>query len=438
MLEDTDTVALINRIQEVRDPSAWFKGDWPLQNHFYRPISTLAFEFDVVMSDGYEGEISPFYAANFGRMQAVYAIACILLLFWFLREATNSPWLTGVSTALFAVWHISDVPLQWLGLALSWAWVLCLLGLLRGGREKLWPIALGACGCLFLSESLLPVEAFASRIVEWLPGRTASVMTMFALLSLASYARVVRLGALRALPAATSEDVPATKSATVGGLGRVEGAVLISLSVVGLLLALGSYEQAVMVPALLFGVWLMFWLRGYRSGWWPHIVFWSVLAGYLVLRSQLVPTDVSGYQDQQFRSGPGVWIVLGDYVLPSAYGLFGLWGTLSAGWAVVITSQFWTPVITAVGNFGALWQGLIARESRWMFVGFFLLSLVAFLPMAWLHPFGHYHYLPSAFRAPFVVLLCVAVFRLVASAVSLPGLLAPERRSPAPGSLLRP
>jgi hypothetical protein len=67
-----------------------------------------------------------------------------------------------------------------------------------------------------------------------------------------------------------------------------------------------------------------------------------------------------------------------------------------------------------------------------------LLSLAAFLPMAWLKPFGHYHYLPSALRAPFVVLMFVAVFRLVASAVSLPELRAPERRGPAPGSLLRP
>ena len=41
LLEDTDTVALLTRLREVRDPMAWFKGDWPLQNHFYRPISTL-------------------------------------------------------------------------------------------------------------------------------------------------------------------------------------------------------------------------------------------------------------------------------------------------------------------------------------------------------------------------------------------------------------
>lgn len=429
---------LLTRIREVRDPLAWFRGDWPLQNHFYRPVSTLTFELDDSVSGAREGASDSQVSSVFGTTNALLAVLCILLLYWFLREATDSPWLTGVSSALFAVWHVSNVPLQLLGAGVSWLWVVCLLGLLRGGRENVWPIVLASCACLFLPEMLFPVNDFASRIVAWLPGRTASVMTVFALLSLASYARVVRLSARREHSPATSEDVPATKSASVGGMGLFQRATLLLLSAVGLVLALGSYEQAVMLPALLFGVWLMYWLRGYRSAWWPHVVFWSLLVGYLVLRSQLVPSDVSGYQDQQFRSGPGVWIVLGSYTVPSLYGLYLLWSSLSSGLIIALTSSFWSPVVAFVGNAAALWRGWGSRETRWLFFGFFLLSLVAFLPMAWLKPFGHYHYLPSALRAPFVVLMSVAVFRLVASAVSLPELRAPERRGPAPGSLLRP
>jgi hypothetical protein len=333
---------------------------------------------------------------------------------------------------------MSVIPLQWLGQIVAWGWVVCLIGLLRGRGEKLLPIVLASCGCLFLSDSLLPVADFGGWVLEWIPGRTASVMTAFALLSLASYARVVRLSARREHSPATSVDVPATKSATVGGMWGVQRAVFLSLSAVGLVLALGSYEQAVMLPALLFGVWLMFWLRGYRSAWWPHAVFWALLAGYLSLRYQLVPSDVSGYQTQQLRTGPGVWVSIVNYTMPSLYWLYMLGGTLSAGLMVVNTTVFWSPVAGFVGNVAALVRGWTSRDQRWLFVGFFLLSFFAFLPMAWLKHFGHYHYLPSALRAPFVVLMFVAVFRLVASAVSLPELRAPERRGPAPGSLLRP
>jgi hypothetical protein len=204
------------------------------------------------------------------------------------------------------------------------------------------------------------------------------------------------------------------------------------------LLALGSYEQAVMLPALLFGVWLMFRLRGHRSAWWPHLVFWVLLFGYLVLRARLVPTDVSGYQAQQFRNGPGVWMALGDYLLPSVYPLYVGLASLSTGWLLVLIGSFWSPIVTAVANATTYWKGWCDKQWKWHFLGFLLLSFVAFLPMAWLKTFEHYHYLPSAFRAAYVVVLAAIVAKLVVSAASLPELRAPARRGPAPGSLLRP
>ena len=434
LLEDTDTVALLTRLREVRDPMAWFKGDWPLQNHFYRPISTLTFEWDLAHSGA--GAAGFGSAAQYGATNALLAIACVLLLFWFLREATDVSWLAGTATALFAVWHFGERPFQVVAIGVAWLAPLCLLGLLRGGKEKLVSCLLAAVACVFLSEQLQPVGDFSSRIVHWLPGRTASVMAVFALASLAGYARYVRLSSVFFPLRARAEDVPATKSNV---LARGKGSItLLLFSFLCVALALGSYEQAVMLPALLFGVWLLFTLRGLRSAWWPHLVFWALLGAYLALRHTLVPGGASAYQEQQFRSGPGVSISIGDYLAPCIYwSIVGL-TSLSAGWLLLITTTFWQPLIASLGNLAAYWSAWRDRQWKWTIVGFFLLSFFAFLPMAWLQPFGHYHYLPSAFRACYVVLLAAVVARLVFSAASLPELRAPARRGPAPGSLLRP
>ncbi len=440
LLRDTDTVALLRGLEQEHDnPLVWFERDWPLENHFYRPVSTLVFYWDCiytgVWSEG--GAFSDSDAAIFGRTNALLAVLCILLLFWFLREATDVPWLTGCATALFALWHFGVGYLHWAEVGIAWLGPICLLGVLRGGRSKVVPCLFAALGCVFLSSQLLPVEAFGWRIVEWLPGRTASVMTLFALLSLATYSRYVRTSGELMRPDATALDVPATKSTRVL---RTESwlVALVVLSCIGLLLALGSYEQAVMLPALLFGVWLMFRLRGYCSAWWPHIVFWALLVGYLVLRSRLVPSDISGYQAQQFRSGPGLWVALGDYLLPSVYSMYVSLSSLSVGWLIILTGSFWSPVVTAAANWTTYWKGWCDRQWRWTFFGFLIMSFVTFMPMAWLKMFEHYHYLPSAFRAAYVVVLSAVVVRLVVNAASLPELRAPARRGPAPGSLLRP
>lgn len=430
LLQDTDTVALLNRIREVKDPMAWFKGDWPLQNHFYRPISTLTFEWDNArFGDD---------AAGYGRTNAIIAVVCIVLLFWLLRELTDSPWLAGVSTVLFGVWHLGSSYFSLLATALLWLAPLCLLGVLRGGKQKIAPCAVAALGCLFLSSQLLPVEPFSERILDWLPGRTASVMTVFALISMAAFARYVRLSGKRAPMKASVDDVPDSKHAP----SPVEPSkfvwlwVLVALA--GVVLALGSYEQAVMLPAAMVGVAILFAVRGQRSAFWPHVCFWLLIVGYYFLRLQVLPAESSGYQDQQFRSGSGMFIILGEYALPGIFALYMTLPGLFAGPAILLTGSFWMPVLTAVGNFTTYWRAWGDRNLRWLVFGFLSLSFVTYLPMAWLKDFGHYHYWPSALRAPFVVLLFVLVMKLVASAASLPELRAPARRRPAPGSLLRP
>lgn len=438
LLQDTDSAAIIQGIAEERDPLAWFKQDWPLKNHFYRPVSTFAFYWDWIRTDPSDRPLRPSDASTFGTTNAVLAVVCILLCFWMLREVTDSPLITGLGALFFGVWHLGESVWRPVETMVTWLAPLCLLGVLRGGRRKVWPCVLAALGCLFLSSQLSPVELFSGRIVHWLPGRTASVMTVFALASIAMYARYVRCSAKFVPPPAASDDVPLTKSARIEPISGIKLTLLLCGSFVCLALALGSYEQAVMVPALAVGVWLLFRLRGLVSAWWPHVIFWGLLVGYMVLRSQLVPGDVSGYQEQQLRTGPGVWIVLGEYFAPFVYWTYTWFMSFGGAFILLLTAEFWPPVFTIAGNVSTYIRAWKDRPWKWWFVGFLLLSFVAFLPMAWLQPFGHYHYLPSAFRAAFVVALAAVVLRLVTTAASLPEVRAPQRLGPAPGSLLRP
>ncbi|HXH61910.1 MAG TPA: hypothetical protein VNI20_11200 [Fimbriimonadaceae bacterium] len=427
LLKDTDTVALIHRLREVKDPTAWFRGDWPLQNHFYRPVSTLAFEWDNARSGD-----DP---AGYGATNALLAALCVLLSFWVFRELTDTPWFAFLATLLFALWHSGETLTQPLAVAIAWLGPLCLIGLFRGGPKMAGKCLAAWLACYFLSESLRPVSEFAGRIVDWLPGRTASVMCVFAFAAVAAYARYVRLSGKRIERKATAEDLPATKSTQV--VTAKYPWVWVVVALLCTVLALGSYEQAVMLPGLFVGVQLLFLLRGTKSSWMPHIAFWALLFAYLALRRALVPSDVSGYQAQQFRTGAGVWIVLGQYSFPAVFWAYTAFQSFVGGVLILLTGPFWAPISGAAGNFVAYVQAWRDDRAKWWFVGFLAMSFVAFLPMAWLKPFGHYHYLPSLFRAGYVVALAMVVARLVATAVSLPDLRAPARQSPAPGSLLR-
>src|SRR5476649_2125700 len=95
---DSDTSVLLATIRERHAPLSWFTGDWPLNNHFYRPVSTLSFELDNWL-----------YGSNgtgYGLTNALICIACVLLLFWFLRELTDHPILSAGGAALFAIQHV--------------------------------------------------------------------------------------------------------------------------------------------------------------------------------------------------------------------------------------------------------------------------------------------------------------------------------------------
>ena len=431
LLLDTDTRVLLETIRRHNDPLSWFVGDWPLGNHFYRPISTLTFEMDQRLWGS-----NP---AGYGLTNVVLCIFCVLSLFWFLRELSGRLEIALPGAVLFAFWHVGFA--EWIAATVYWISFLALGSMLLPGRA--WRQSLIAfLTFLFLSAELWGKMPLGPRMIDWLPGRTASVMTLFVLLALASYARYERTSAARTPPPDPGPlDPPATKGTEVAR--RSKFALLWALaSLVCLGLAFGSYEQAVMAPALMFGVGVCLKLQRYRVRWLWQIGFWGLLIGYLVLRSRLVPTDVSGYQAQQFRSGPGVWGSILDYLLPGAMPLwFGFasyeprFMFAEGGMMGVLTTFPYQGIVSAGSTVGAF----IAARRDWLFpLTGWALSTLAFLPMAWLKHFDHYHYLPMAMRALFVVAMAFVAGEVFVSAVSRPALQAPPRLDPAPGSLPRP
>lgn len=424
-LQDTDTAFLLDVIRERNAPLSWFTGDWPLLNHFYRPISTLPFELDNRLYGNQGG--------GYVLTNAIIAVLCVLALFWFLRELTDRPWIATSGTLLFALWQspfrLPDLtwPFWLLGLAIL------LGGLMRHGfRPDRFLPALFLL--TFLAIELWP-EAEIRQVIGWLPARTATVMTLFCLVAMASYARYERLSAARdARPEPTPLDPPATRTSRIDDFSARPAFGWLLFAFVAAALAFGSYEQAVMLPAALLGTAIALRRQGLRVRWTPQIGFWLLLVGYLVLRWAILPRETSGYQAQQFRSGPGVALDLLDYALPNAAALYQAMLALP-GWIAFLTPTPWVALWNAASD---LVTGWTSRVNWRLVVTGYLLSIITFLPMAWLKTFPHYHYWPLAMRALFVVALLPVLAHALVSAWSPRAVQAPSRRVPAPGSLPRP
>lgn len=425
LLQDSDTRVLLEHLSRRNNPWSWFAGDWPLGNHFYRPISTLFFELD-----------HRFYGANaagFGLTNALLCAACILLLFWLVREISDHAVHAAAAAVLFSLWTINQGRPLSLVLMVG-AGILAFGGFVRHGL-MLHRYAVAPLLAVFLAAEAQGMEVLFGRMIAWLPGRTASVMTVFALLAMASYARYERLGASRRpQPEPGPLDPPATRNTVIAGERRVRSGLWLPVSLLATALALGSYEQAVMLPACLLGVAVTMRFQGYRVRWGWQALFWALLLGYLWLRRELVPTDPSGYQLQQFRRGPGVTLALLEYAAPALLDLRSAVAGFMPTWLILLDTGPYRLVLAVASNVAAVVE---ARRGWILPLAGYLLSLLAFLPMAWLKPFEHYHYWPMALRTMLWTGVGAVALSAAVSALSPRGSQAPPRPEPAPGSLPR-
>lgn len=421
LLEDSDTRGLLHAIGERNAPLSWFASDWPLKNHFYRPVSTLSFEFDLRVHGN--------NAAGYGQTNALLAALCVLALFWLAREFTDSPLLSAASSLLFASWLLPSSIKEWLHAGCLVLGGLSLLSVLFPGRKFMRGIA-SLLVWIFVAVEMAGIEELPPRTIGWLPGRTAMVMAVFALCAMAAYARYERTSGRRKSHEPSPFDVPATKSSiqTVGKASLVWPI----LACVCTALAMASYEQAVMLPTALVIVAIGFALKGYRPHWLWHGAFWGMLLLYLAVRHRFVPNTVSGYQAQQLRSSANVLYSVLDYLFPSFWQLVKALQLSDMGWSVLLVPAFSSAVIYFVANGLAYFK---ARQHLWLTATGLALSVMTFLPMAWLKQFEHYHFWPMALRAIFDVGLLWTAISVSISAASRPALQAPARLNPAPGSL---
>lgn len=430
LLQDTDTAEILRVIRIEKDPWLWFQGDWPLRNHFYRPISTMTFEFDNwAFGDN---------TAGYGQTNALLVIFCVLALFWFVLEATRRPWLAGFSSALFGVWHLSGTQAGMIS-KIFWIPVVAgVIGLARSGKKNLTASLVSILIGIYLLADFGPVYSLHGRMVNWIPGRTASTMLVFVLIALAAYSRFDWQRAAGHQPKATPEDLPPTKGSETPPSAPLAGRwVWLALSLISFCFALGSYEQAIMVPAVIVAL-AVYWRTQHRRPDWIGLAsFWVLLVVYLVVRAKIVPNETSGYQAQQFRWGPGALLDIGSYLLPSVSWFWSAWSALSVGLLMLLTPETWLSLLRGVGNLAVL--GATAKDrDRWLIFAFLAISVLSFLPMAFLKMFEHYHAWPGAMRAVYMTALGALAFRLALSAVSLPSLQAPPRSDPAPDSLPHP
>jgi hypothetical protein len=426
MLMDTDTKVLLQNIQTRHAPFSWFLSDWPLYNHFYRPIPTLLFELDLRLYN--------YNAAGYGWTNAILCAASVLSLFWLVRELFDQPILALVATLLFTLWQTDTGYrlidwLTWIALAVF------VIGAIR--HRKSWRAYVTATlSILFLQKLLIPFQPLASRTLDWLPGRTATSMTVFALLAMASYARYERLRGPQNKPAApTPHDPPATKSAKVAQaqtkpLLAVAACILTALT-------LATYEQAVMLPACLLGLAVFFALSGYKPNWRLQAPFWGLLGAYLVLRHQVIPPGTSSYQAQQLRTSlSGTSMSLFGVAFPPLNELSPFFASLQEErFYALLNNGFYAQLFSWTVVFAGIYQ--LRKEWKLALTGW-ALGVISFLPMAFLKFFEHYYYWPMALWTILVTTAALVACRLTVIALSPPALQTPPRSDPAPGSLVAP
>src|SRR5271154_1363685 len=99
LLDDSDTTLIITEINRQHDPWRWFHHDWPLDNHFYRPLTSELFEL--------ENRIHPHDDYKWGLTCDLLAALTTLGLFLLLRELTDNPLVTPLSSGLFVLWQVN-------------------------------------------------------------------------------------------------------------------------------------------------------------------------------------------------------------------------------------------------------------------------------------------------------------------------------------------
>ena len=229
-----------------------------------------------------------------------------------------------------------------------------------------------ALGALFWGVDRLLATEYV-RLITWVPSRTALLGTMFGVWAMYALLR--------------------------GAAERRWGWLMLGGGLY--LLALGSYEQPITLVAVVGA--LAFWQRREWGGWGARAFTVAALCGALILalRFALLPAEPTTYQRQQLRSslsGP-VLSYLTELLPP--VGQWQYWRAVGVQLEVLLVDKTgWDHLVGTL-----LYLGVLAAVWRWrgLLGGAWLWHALAFLPMAFLHLFEHYMYLPQLGKTLFDV-----------------------------------
>ena len=368
--ENLDVRTILAQLEQPHQPLTWFTGDWVLGNGFYRPLPSLLYELDYRL---WGRDLLQYKWTN-----GLLSLACALLLVGWVWEVGRSRSLALIAGLIFTGWQtglLTGLP-NWL----LWGAVLAAVGIafwFVGDYRRAVTL-----GCLVLvaglefgfvpNQSDLHQASFAYRAMGWIPGRTATLMTLCALLSLWAYARLCWHGHW--------------------GWGV--------LSLVAFAGALGSYEQAIVLPFLLLLSGLAIRAKGGRFVWWLFALSLILLELYLWFYLSTIPTQTE-YHQQRLRRFYSLGISVSSWLLPPLRGVIDQISLTLDAPLTVLLPAFWQAwllliaylvVLTEVRRQPLAWLGLIG-------------SALAYLPLAPVIPLMHYYYLPAAFRALWIAQL---------------------------------
>jgi hypothetical protein len=386
----------------------WLFGDWLLENGFYRPVSSLSIALDYALY----GEAGWGFRLTNWLLMALTAIGAWALVRAYARLVGNpyAEWLAlGVGVALsLQQTGLTSVVAKWSAWWFVWmvavVWVIKIvlppslrfpplregnrvgagsplrreesqIGAVppagRGNLKEGVQIIL-AVGALFWGfDRLLATEY--TRLIPWVPSRTALLGTMFSVWAMYALLR--------------------------GASQRRWGWLVLGGGLY--LLALGSYEQPITLVALVGA--LAFWRRRDWGGWGARGFAVAAACAVLVfaLRFALLPAEPTTYQRQQLRSslsGP-VFTYLTELLPP--VGQWQYWRAVGAQLEVLLVDKTgWDHLVGTL-----LYLGVLAAvlRRRGLLGGAWLWHALAFLPMAFLHFFEHYMYLPQLGKTLFDV-----------------------------------
>jgi hypothetical protein len=426
----------------------WLFGDWLLENGFYRPVSSLSIAQDYALY----GEAGWGFRLTNWLLMALTAIGAWALVRAYARLVGNpyAEWLAlGVGVALsLQQTGLTSVVAKWSAWWFVWmvavVWVIKIVlppslrfpplregnrvgagsplrreesqigavppasrGNLQEGVQTIHPSAVPPAGRGNLQEGVQTIHPSAvppagrgnlqegvqiilavgalfwgfdrllateyTRLIPWVPSRTALLGTMFGVWAMYALLR--------------------------GASQRRWGWLVLGGGLY--LLALGSYEQPIMLVALVGA--LAFWRRRDWVGWGARAFAVAAACAVLVfaLRFALLPAEPTPYQRQQLRSSlSGPIATYLTELLPPA-GQWQYWRAVGTHLEVLLVDKTgWDHMVGTL-----LYLGVLAAVLRWrgLLGGAWLWHALAFLPMAFLHFFEHYMYLPQLGKTLFDV-----------------------------------